>query len=295
MYVHRDVVINSSKLKEHPFKNERVMEAYLIENTEVLSLDHFDTVEYVDSQINLTLENQNNESGGRIDLLLLCNRDTIAVVELKNSRLNESHLTQLEAYLSSKEQIRMKFQQNYASNFSDIVLDELNFIGVLVGDTIDVMLAKKIEVGYSFNGDIPIAAICFKRFTDDDKNVYFFSDLLFKSKKRDFTKYIFNNQTYNKRRLVLAVITEFVNSNPNKTIKELREIFPETLAPYSWSLFKRVEDIQENYMNRYFINKNEILGLKDGNIAVCNQWSLDTTYRDFLEHAKKMGFVIESV
>ena len=47
--------------------------------------------------------------------------------------------------------------------------------------------------------------------------------------KRDMTKYLFNGNIYGKGRLVLAVVTAYVNSNPEISLDELQAIFPRRL------------------------------------------------------------------
>ncbi len=48
-------------------------------------------------------------------------------------------------------------------------------------------------------------------------------------------------------------------------------------------------------MSRFFTKKDEILKIKDTNIAVCNQWGKSTNIDKFINHARGLGFKIKEV
>lgn len=107
MRVHRHVTANEVRLEPFPFKRELSMEAYLVENEEVLSLDddQYSAVEVVASELRLREGRESKKTDGRIDVLATYSQECIAVVELKLGQLEEQHLQQLEDYLNNKQKI----------------------------------------------------------------------------------------------------------------------------------------------------------------------------------------------
>ena len=81
------------------------MEAYLLENEDILSLESedFEEVSIVDSEVHISDGGETPD--GRIDILAKYGQDYVAVVELKMGMLTQNHLTQLEGYLSRREEI----------------------------------------------------------------------------------------------------------------------------------------------------------------------------------------------
>ncbi len=73
LYTH--LTANNIKLQEMPFIRELSMEAYLIENEDVLSLDeeNLSDVEIIDSELTIKFGRKSKDSDGRIDLLALYN------------------------------------------------------------------------------------------------------------------------------------------------------------------------------------------------------------------------------
>ena len=99
---------------------------------------------------------------------------------------------------------------------------------------------------------------------------------------KDYTKYIFKNQSYNKRKLVLAVIQEWVATNKPKSFEELQKAFPQNLRTGGASLrggglFAKLDEALDIYqrqkINRYFTGDEEVLAFENGEkYAVSNQW-----------------------
>lgn len=127
--------------------------------------------------------------------------------------------------------------------------------------------------------------------TDEDvrQNMIKFNDSI---RSRDHTKYNFNNNRYVKRRLVLAVVKQYVDDHPNTTFDELLEKFPKKLQG-SLGVFKEISQIQDD--TRYFCKDNEIITLNDNTrIAVCNQWGKPII--GFINHVKKeLNYTITEV
>ena len=114
---------------------------------------------------------------------------------------------------------------------------------------------------------------------------------------KDTTKYLFMGNVYNKRKLVLAVITRHIKEHPELTFESLRQDFPARLHSH-FSVVILQDKAQEIFINtghkRYFIAENEILDTCDGKkIAVCTQWSIGNI-NNFIEQAQNLGYQIET-
>lgn len=101
---------------------------------------------------------------------------------------------------------------------------------------------------------------------------------------RDLTKYRFQGQTYGKGRLVLAVVSFFVEQNPDLTLEELRSKFPNRLQGN-----RVIEDLAvlsdpAKRNRRYFAKPDEVIHLANEgrSVVVCSQWGLNT--RDFINY-----------
>ena len=113
--------------------------------------------------------------------------------------------------------------------------------------------------------------------------------------KRDKTKYMFNGKIYPKNRLVLAVITQFVQTN-NPSFEELSSAFDKSLQG-SLNVIELLDEASKikDSAKRYFMEKNEQLSLSDGNtVVVCTQWGIFNIPR-FIKQATLLGFEITEI
>ena len=112
------------------------------------------------------------------------------------------------------------------------------------------------------------------------------------TKKRDTTKYSFKNHPYGKGKLVLAVVKDYVVSNPETTYDNLVKIFPKHLQG-SIGVFNELKSVQEKYENkdhkRHFIQ--DTIGLKDCDIVVSTEWGAGNI-NNFIEQATSIGYSI---
>ncbi len=112
---------------------------------------------------------------------------------------------------------------------------------------------------------------------------------------KDYTRYIFQGNSYNKRKLVLAVIQDWVSENDPSNLSELLEAFPQDIR--SGGLFVPEQEAKEIYSRgdiyRHFLGDGEILKLSDSTqYAISNQWGKDNIEK-FLNQSKKLGYEIE--
>ena len=226
MQLYRHLTADHVTLKAMPFMREIAMEAYLIDNPDILALDEDDlsTVEIVEAEVPMLLGRRSKQGDGRIDLLAIYGDSTVGVIELKHGELNETHLLQLDDYFVNTDPIRNKCQEFLETQ-------DPKFLGVLVGTSIDSGLRASIENGRVVQANVPVAAMTLARYTGNDNNVYVVTETFFHNVSRRFdkTKYEFNGRVYGKNRLVLACIKEYVEDHPRLTFSALEKAFPRKL------------------------------------------------------------------
>ncbi len=300
MQIFRHLTASEVYLEAFPFKRELSMEAYLIENEQVLSLDNdsFSNVEIVETELSIKLGRGSINTDGRLDILATYSQEYIAVIELKLGQLEEKHLVQLEDYLEQRDQILKKYpdildQENYAPKW----------IGVLVGTTITPDLAMKLTMGYTAKSGIQIAGLTIQRYRGKDAHIYITTDTFFKPTKtsNDNTRYKFEGLNYGKGRLVLAVIKKYVETHPNTSYAELEKLFPQ-ICQGSYGVFARYEKANEiaEIRKRHFLNPEDLINLSDCTIAVCSQWgakskSTKGNIENFINRAIELSYLIEPI
>lgn len=112
---------------------------------------------------------------------------------------------------------------------------------------------------------------------------------------KDYTRYQFRGNAYNKRKLVLSVIQCWIEENKPNTITELLIAFPQEVR--SGGLFVPVNEAEDIYnrqgIYRHFLGENEIIEFPDTTkYAISNQWGKGNIEK-FVNQAKKVGFEIE--
>lgn len=287
--IFKKMSINATLLSDLPFKTEAAMEAYLIENKEVLALDHQDytNVDIIGCQLAF------NDS--RLDILAGYNQTSLAVIEVKNKILDMAAYSQLEGYLTNWAQI-YNTQKDLITEYMDLDPDKVGWSGILVGTSISPQLASLIDC----NGDAssnnasrhPILAFVIKRLIDKNGNTYVITELYQPQRPRngrDYTKYIYKNSNYGKARLVLAVIKDYVQNKPGITFDGLRDAFPLNLqGSITLPLFRRLDEIGEDpkLSKRYFSRYEDQIELNDkATIVVTNQWGIGNI-GTFLKHVE---------
>ena len=115
---------------------------------------------------------------------------------------------------------------------------------------------------------------------------------------KDFSKYIFEGNTYGKSRLVLAVVKKYVEDHQPATFAELKDAFPDALQG-SLGVVRRIGDVSDKYkgiggVKRYFVD--DVIRLMSGELViVCTQFGATNTEK-LVEHAaKEYGYLIEKV
>ncbi|WP_170130608.1 hypothetical protein [Sphaerotilus hippei] len=273
------------------------MQAYLIENEGILNLDHeiFCDAEIIEIESHIDGGGA-NDNNGRIDIVAIYSQEYIAVIELKNSELNNEHLKQLEGYLARGTDILNR----YPTVNSNEGTANKKLIGVLVGTSITEDLRSKLQKGYTYqknNSTIPVAALTIQRFRSENGNVYATTNTHFKNQQanaNDTTQYSLDGTRYGKGKLALAIIKKYVENNSPMTLEGLRQQFPRTTVG-SYDIAAPTAEATEIYNNtrrkKHFLNQDQIIQLQGGPVAVCNQWGIGNIGR-IIEIARKLGYVI---
>jgi len=113
---------------------------------------------------------------------------------------------------------------------------------------------------------------------------------------RDYSKYMFQGEEYNKRKLVLAVIQDWLKKNNPNSIDELTTAFPQDIR--TGRVFVELSIAEEIYQRqsiyRHFTNSDEIIEFSNGEkYVISNQWGTGNL-PTFINHAQKLGYEIES-
>jgi 5-methylcytosine-specific restriction protein B len=113
---------------------------------------------------------------------------------------------------------------------------------------------------------------------------------------KDNSKYLFNGERYGKGRLVLAVVSAYINKH-QPTIKKLRETFSKDLQGSIGVFYteKELNDRSESSNDkkvRFFTNDEDRLSTDGEQIFICTEWGKGNIEL-FVEHAIKLGFDIK--
>jgi len=294
MQIFRHLTINDVQLEEFPFKRELSMEAYLIENEGVLSLDAdtFNNVDIVEDELTLKQGRKSKDTDGRIDILASYSQEYIAIIELKLGQLEEVHLKQLEDYLAEKNQI--------LEQYPDILNQEVSpvpkWVGVLVGSSIESNLATKLRNGYSSPDETQIFALTIQRFRGSDGSVFVTTDTYFNTKTaNDNTKYLFEGKSLGKGRLVLAIIKRHCENNLGITFSQLEQAFPRNCQGSNgvFATFKKANEVLTiTGRKRHFLKPDELIEIEGETIAVSSQWGIGNIDK-FIKCAKHEGHQVQ--
>lgn len=112
---------------------------------------------------------------------------------------------------------------------------------------------------------------------------------------KDYTRYLFHGDEFNKRKLVLAVIRHWVEINKPNSISEVLQAFPQEIR--SGGLFVPEQEAKGIYnrqgIYRHFLGDDEVLEFIDSTrYAISNQWGKGNIEK-FIGQAKKLGYEID--
>lgn len=114
-----------------------------------------------------------------------------------------------------------------------------------------------------------------------------------KSKGRDNSTFTYAGEKFKKGPLVRRIISDYVAANKGITYKKMKEAWPDTLL----KRFGVLQDLEtarslSGARDRYAFQPENTITLKDKNIVICNQWTLDNI-QPFLKTARALGYKIK--
>lgn len=176
-------------LTEMAFISELNMEAFIIENPQILTTDEYSKVEISINQLPIKAGRKSKNSDGRIDLIACIDEQYVAIIEIKNGQIKESHLNQLEDYLTEFSKNKQSYISQLNSQYS-ILGKEV--IGIIIGTDISSDIETKLTTGHCIE-DIKIIGITLNRYaSEDSKEVYILSKT-YANKKSPFSRIRFSN------------------------------------------------------------------------------------------------------
>lgn len=112
---------------------------------------------------------------------------------------------------------------------------------------------------------------------------------------KDYSRYIFKGVDYNKRKLVLAVIHDWINEHKPKSLSELLIAFPQDIR--SGGVFDTLTDAKNVYekwkIPRHFLLDSEVIRFQNSSdYAISNQWGKGNI-ENFVDHATRLGYEIK--
>ena len=109
---------------------------------------------------------------------------------------------------------------------------------------------------------------------------------------RDYSTYLYQGETYNKRKLALTVMTDWIEEHEPSSLESLLGVFPKTVHR---GIAKNLDEVPENRLKRFHSNDDQIITLASGEeIIISNQWSLKSITR-LIEKLSEFNFSIEKV
>jgi hypothetical protein len=110
----------------------------------------------------------------------------------------------------------------------------------------------------------------------------------------DYSRYCFQNNTYGKSQLVLAVVKAYVKDNPSISYSILKSVFTDKLQGSTGVVATPAEArAKRSDPEKRYHTKNPIY-LLDGPVWVCTQWG-KSNIGDFIDRARSLGYKIDKV
>lgn len=113
--------------------------------------------------------------------------------------------------------------------------------------------------------------------------------------RKDVTRYWFDGQLYNKRRLVLVCIKRYIADTGTTDPVALSEIFPDCIQG-SLGVIRSAGEAEQysNATEHYFFKDEDVLYLDDGIYVVCKDWTVKNI-RGFIDIMETLGYEIKTV
>ncbi|HHQ4554481.1 TPA: hypothetical protein ACSPZ7_002662 [Aeromonas veronii] len=108
---------------------------------------------------------------------------------------------------------------------------------------------------------------------------------------KDYSKYRFNGEVYNKRHLALAVLNHWIKDQQLADQAQITDYLAQLNLARK---VKRLDQIPENNLKRWHLGEGKLIELPSGEqIAISNQWGTDT--ERLLQGMEQLGYLIEKI
>ncbi|MCG9729157.1 hypothetical protein L1D44_04770 [Shewanella sp. Isolate13] len=109
---------------------------------------------------------------------------------------------------------------------------------------------------------------------------------------RDYSRFKYKDQTYNKRNLALALITDWIEAHQPNSLSDLLEVFDKDIRR---RIALPISDVTDGKVKRYHSSDEDLIELDSGEvIAISNQWSIGSVTR-LIEVVSQYGFEVTKV
>ncbi|GIU20052.1 hypothetical protein TUM4261_42680 [Shewanella sp. c952] len=109
---------------------------------------------------------------------------------------------------------------------------------------------------------------------------------------RDYSKFEYKGLTYNKRKLALALMTDWIEDKQPNSLTDLLKVFDKDIRR---RIAIPISDVTDSKMKRYHSNDEDLIELDSGEvIAISNQWSIGSVTR-LIELVSQYGFEVIKV
>lgn len=110
--------------------------------------------------------------------------------------------------------------------------------------------------------------------------------------ERDYSEYKYNGVIYNKRKLALALFTDWIEKHKPTDFKDLKDKLSSVLKNRTIVL---ADQISEEIRSRFHLQEDCLVELTSGErIAISNQWGIGNIER-LLDFVREDGFIVEKV
>lgn len=296
MTLFKKIVMNGLALEENPFQREFELEGCLEFNPELLSLNDEDLGSPRLIAVETFIKKGKGRRDGRTDMLVAYSGGQVGIIELKRGKIDKKAYEQLNQYLSARNGLSDvgAFREYLKSEGNDgfDILNDNNFVGVLVGQEIDEEALRLVRESKKAPR---IYAIEIRRLKTNGDTLVLSS--VMGSSGRDLTKFSIEGgvEKYGKGRLVLELIRRYVALKSGAiTYKELEQVFPASLRGVKrkgYGCFLRRGDAERQAKTtgyiRHYLKDEETIRLSDGEISVSSQWGADNIDA-FIKNAEKV-------
>jgi hypothetical protein len=295
---------NNMLLENYPFRVEAALEAFLLENKEILQVGIYDGILGLNNQVSC----KKKDGKGRVDILVSYSKSDFALVEIKNESLNNKHFNQLNEYFENLCLYPSK-EKEEEKDLLDIDINNSQWFGILVGPDIDLPFLKEVQEGNLFikkNGvDVPLAVIVLKRYKGSGQNFVVsdvYTSMPKKRKEIDKTRYLFKGKKCGRGRFLLEMFQDYVKRPEINSLKDMDSIL--SIFPYKDEVLvdfdmKCIEDKERQDAGKwgvnYFTKSTEAVCFKDGHKYASLYWLSLSDMKYVEEAAKKMKYPFQPI